>query len=75
LRFWLQENHVSFVEIDVKQDQQAAEYVRAVNNGERVTPTVVFGERAFLLVKPDRQTLDDALWRAGYRLGADSDLA
>lgn len=73
LRFWLQENRVSFVEIDVDQDQQAAEYVRSVNNGELVTPTVVFGERAFLLVRPDRKTLDDALRRAGYRLGVDSD--
>ena len=67
LRHWLQEYRISFVEINVEQDEQAAEYVRAVNNGELVTPTIVFGERAFLLVKPDRKTLNDALRRAGYR--------
>lgn len=42
LKSQLTREGISFREIDVEQDPEAAEFVTRVNNGNRVVPTVVF---------------------------------
>jgi mycoredoxin len=58
---------ISFVEIDVDQDEDAARYLEGINAGERTTPTVVFGNESFSVVKPSQEALVEALKRAGYK--------
>jgi mycoredoxin len=41
-RRWLTENQIPFTEIDIDQDESAAAYVRSVNDGNQVVPTIVF---------------------------------
>lgn len=57
---------IPFTEINVDTDEEAARYVERVNNGFRSTPTIVFGDEAFIVVEPTVKELDDALRRAGY---------
>lgn len=64
----LAELQVSFVEIDIDIDSEAAAYVERVNHGERITPTIVFGEESFIVVEPDHAELNQALRRAGYEV-------
>jgi len=64
----LDELGVSFVEIDVDSDMDAAEFVEKVSRGNRTTPTIVFGNHEFLLVEPISDELDNALRRAGYKV-------
>lgn len=45
---WLNDNNIPFTEIDVEQDDQAAAYVKSVNNGMSVVPTIVFPDGAIL---------------------------
>jgi len=64
----LRKLNVPFTEINVDTDEEAARYVERVNNGFRSTPTIVFGEEAFIIVEPTVAELDEALRRAGYRV-------
>lgn len=64
----LQELGIPFTEINVDEDEAAARYVERVNNGFRSTPTIVFGEEAFIIVEPTVEELDAALRRAGYEV-------
>jgi glutaredoxin len=62
----LKEFQISFVEIDIDEDESGRRYVERVNHGERITPTLVFGNQDFIIVEPTRLELDQALRRAGY---------
>ena len=42
-RRFLDENNVVYTEIDIDQDEEAAERVQAWNNGNRTVPTIDFG--------------------------------
>ena len=64
----LRELGIPFVEINVDEDEAAARYVERVNRGFRSTPTIVFGEEAFIVVEPSLEELDAALRRAGYEV-------
>jgi mycoredoxin len=68
LRERLNELQVSFVELNVDEDEEAADYVRGVNQGEIRTPTVVFGNDEMVLVEPEVDVLDRALEEAGYQV-------
>ena len=59
---------IPFTEINVDEDEEAARYVERVNNGFRSTPTIIFGDEAFILVEPTVEELDRALRRAGYQV-------
>lgn len=61
----LRELGVPFAEINVDKDEAAARYVEQINNGFRSTPTIVFGDEAFIVVEPAVRELDEALRRAG----------
>lgn len=64
----LRELSVPFTEINVDEDAAAARYIKSINNGFRSTPTIVFGEEAFIIVEPTVEELDEALRRAGYEV-------
>jgi glutaredoxin len=64
----LQEFQISFVEINIDEDESGRRYVERVNHGERLTPTLVFGNQEFIVVQPNRLELDQALRRAGYAI-------
>ena len=64
----LKELEVSYVEIDVDEDDSAARYVERINHGQRTTPTLVFGKESFIVVEPSRAELNQALRRAGYEV-------
>jgi Glutaredoxin-like protein len=53
---WFDAHHIAYENIDVEQDEQAAEYVRQVNNGRRTIPTIVFPDGS-ILVEPDANQL------------------
>jgi mycoredoxin len=53
---WLNDNGIPFTEIDIEQDDQAAMYVRAVNDGKTVIPTIVFPDGS-ILVEPTNTAL------------------
>ena len=65
----LEELEISFVEVDIDQDQDAARLVKGLNNGVSRTPTIVFGDQEFFLAEPTMEELDRALKRAGYEVG------
>lgn len=44
LKKQLEENGISYVEIDIEQDEASAEFVGSVNNGNHVVPTVKFAD-------------------------------
>ena len=66
LRQHLEDLRISFVEVNIDEDEGAARYVERINHGERLTPTIVFGDEDFIIVQPDRTELNRALRRAGY---------
>lgn len=45
---WLNENHIPFTEVDIEQDDRAAEYVRSLNAGSDTVPTLVFPDGSIL---------------------------
>lgn len=62
----LENFRIPFVEVNIDEDEKAARYVERINHGERLTPTIVFGDEDFIIVQPDFMELDQALRRAGY---------
>lgn len=66
VRRWLEELQVPFVEIDIDQDAAANRYVERVNHGQRLTPTLSFGNHDYVLSQPERSELLQTLRRAGY---------
>ncbi len=68
-RSYLEGLGVSFVELDVEADPEAALFARQYNQGDPCTPTIVFGNREIILVAPEREELDAALKQAGYGVG------
>lgn len=43
---------VDYIEIDVEENDAAAEFVKSVNNGNRVVPTVLFSDGSTLTNPP-----------------------
>ena len=52
---WLKDNQVPFTEVDIEQDESAAEYVRSVNAGSDTVPTLVFPDGSILREPSNRQ--------------------
>jgi glutaredoxin len=62
-RKWLQEHQTPFTEININQDAQGECFVLAINNGQRMTPTIVVGDgkmKAVLSV-PDEALLESVV--------------
>lgn len=56
---------IEFTEIDITEDEAAAEYVMSVNGGRRSVPTLVAGGRAASLSRFERSRLDAFLRENG----------
>jgi mycoredoxin len=56
-RAWMDKHKVSYVWIDVDKDAEGSEYVKAVNNGNRSIPTIMFPDGS-MLVEPSTQKLE-----------------
>ena len=57
---FLEEHRVPYQWIDVDQDTEAQEYVRQVNNGRRIIPTILFPDGS-ILVEPGNAELAQKL--------------
>jgi glutaredoxin len=66
IRERLEELRVSFVEIDLDQDETASTYLEEIRPGNKKIPVVVFGDEEMILVEPGMEELDQKLRRAGY---------
>lgn len=53
---WFAAHNIAYENIDIEQDEQAAEYVVQVNNGMRTVPTIVFPDGS-ILVEPNARDL------------------
>lgn len=52
-KYFLEENEIDYVEIDVDQDADALSFVRRVNHGHRIVPTVVFPDGTIFVEPPN----------------------
>jgi glutaredoxin len=52
-RYFLEGNGIDYVEIDVDRDAEGLAFVRRVNHGHRVVPTVVFPDGTIYVEPPD----------------------
>lgn len=57
-KYILDEYGIRYVNVDVEENEAAAAYVRLVNQGARVVPTIVFPDGS-VLVEPSNQALAD----------------
>ncbi|BCL79754.1 NrdH-redoxin [Ktedonobacteria bacterium brp13] len=53
---WFDAHNIAYENIDIEQDEQAAEYVVQVNNGRRTVPTILFPDGS-ILVEPKARDL------------------
>lgn len=63
-KYLLDEYGVSYINIDVESDTEALAFVKRVNNGQRVVPTIVFPDNT-ILVEPTNKQLAE---KAGFEL-------
>jgi len=50
------EKEINFLDIDIDQDEKAAEFVKQQNRGNRSVPTIIFPDGT-ILTEPDRNSL------------------
>jgi len=55
-KFLLDEYGIEYVNIDVEENPAALEFVKKVNNGRRVVPTIIFPDDS-MLVEPSNSEL------------------
>lgn len=55
-KYILDEYGIPYTNIDVEQDEAGLAFVKQVNNGRRVVPTIVFGDGS-ILVEPSNKVL------------------
>ncbi len=53
---WFDTHNIAYTNIDIGEDEQAAEYVMRINGGMRSVPTIVFPDGS-VLVEPSARTL------------------
>ena len=59
-KHYLDSNDIEYIEIDVEQDAGGLAFVKEVNNGNRVVPTIVFPDGS-ILVEPRNRALAEKL--------------
>ncbi|MCA9994694.1 MAG: mycoredoxin [Anaerolineales bacterium] len=59
-KYVLNEYGIAYAEIDVEQDEAGLAFVKQVNNGRRVVPTIVFPDGS-ILVEPSNHALANKL--------------
>jgi mycoredoxin len=63
-KYLLDEYGVPYINIDVEEDPEGLTFVKQVNNGQRVVPTIVFPDSS-ILVEPSNAQLAE---KAGFEL-------
>ena len=63
-KYLLDEYGVPYIAIDVEEDAEGLAFVKRVNNGSRVVPTIVFPDNT-ILVEPSNARLAE---KAGFEL-------
>ena len=63
-KYLLDEYGISYLNIDVDEDKEGLVFVKQVNNGKRVVPTIVFPDKT-ILVEPSNMQLAE---KAGIEL-------
>ena len=56
-KFFFERKQIPYLEVNVEQDKEAAEFVKALNNGNRSVPTIVFPDGA-IMVEPSKEELE-----------------
>ena len=59
-KFLLDEYGIEYINVDVEKDPAGLSFVKEVNNGNRVVPTIVFPDKS-ILVEPSNQLLVEKL--------------
>ena len=59
-KYILDEYGIEYINIDVDQDQAGLAFVKDVNQGKRIVPTIVFPDKT-ILVEPSNQMLAEKL--------------
>jgi mycoredoxin len=59
-KFFFQRNNIPVVEINVDNDEQGALFVRNINSGNRIVPTIIF-PGGDILVEPSNSRLAEKL--------------
>lgn len=52
-KYFLDDNEIDYTEIDVDEDEAGLAFVKRVNRGHRVVPTVVFTDGTIFVEPPD----------------------
>ncbi len=52
---WLHDHEVAYRDIDIDQDEAAAQVVMTINHGSRVIPTILFPDGSVLVEPSNRQ--------------------
>jgi len=55
-RIFFEQNEIQHMDVDIDADQQAADFVRQINNGSRSVPTIIFPDGT-KLVEPTNDQL------------------
>ena len=63
-KYLLDEYGIPYIDIDVEEDAEGLAFVKQVNNGHRVVPTIVFPDQTILVEPTNRQLAD----KAGFEL-------
>ena len=63
-KYLLDEYGIPYIDIDVEQNPEGMAFVKQVNNGNRVVPTIVFPDKT-ILVEPSSTRLAE---KAGFEL-------
>ncbi len=63
-RAWFDKNNVPYEWIDIEQNEEAAEFVKSVNNGMRSIPTIIFPDGS-QLTEPSTRKLEEHARRLG----------
>ncbi len=57
-KFFLKRKEITFLEIDVNEDKQAATFVKKLHNGNRSVPTIILPDGS-MMVEPSTQELEE----------------
>jgi len=60
VKTWLQQHGISYQEVNLEQDPEAAKLVETLNGGYRSVPTMIFPDGT-ILVEPSNQELANCL--------------
>jgi len=56
-KFFFKRKKISYLEVNVEEDKQAAEFVRELNNGNRSVPTILLPDGT-IMVEPSKEELE-----------------